>query len=517
MRVACIQQMAQGIAEYDAVFDAMVALTEEAIAGGADLIAQPEAAYPAYFLGIDPAMQKKALARSDDYLKAMASLARRNGVHIVAGVALPVGEEIFNAAILYDDRGIELGRAYKSALWHFDSQWFTPGDSYQAFDTKFGRMGMMICADARLPEIARILALDGAKAIIDIVNLAAAAPQPAGLMNLQYAFMLPVRARENGVWILMPDKVGLEAQTVSYLGRSMVINPMGDIVAEASPDKAEIVYCDIDLNASRPALPERRPALYSALARPTEDLPVHASMHSGIGTFADAEALVTAVQFAADSAGEYVDKAAKFCHAASLLGTRLLCLPPARHGVLADIVGAVQPRLSEGMLAVLAAPQPDGYGAVVCDNGRIYGEFQQTHGAAADAAGEIAVADTPVGKIGAIFNDEAYIPEVSRVSMVLGCEVLIWFDSTPRPMNTKVLQTRAAENKMYVVRVNNSVDEDCAAVVTPDGGIMTTTFVGVEQGASALVLPPLARAKTVVPFTNVVTQRQGPTYGALLR
>ncbi len=516
MKVALIQQQAQGIGEYDAVFANLLALTREAIKGGAELIVQPEAAYPAYFLGIDEAMRDKALARSGEYLETMSALAEEAGVHIVAGAAIREGDLIYNAGIMYDDVGNELGRAYKSNMWHFDAQWFTPGTEYKAFDTKFGRMGIMVCADGRVPEIARILSLDGAKVIIDLVNLTAAAAQPSALMNQQYAFILQVRAMENGSWLLVSDKAGLEAKTASYLGRSMAINPKGEIVADASPDKQEILYVDVDPDAAGNPMPRRRPELYGELVKETEHLPVFADLTSGISNIAEAETYVTAVQFAVENDQEYLEKAKFFCHAARFLGTHLLCLPPMASGEVRGLVAGLQPSLKMGLLVMAGGGLDGGNGAVIFDSEKIYGEFYQTHGDDSVAGKSIVVAATPIGKIAAIFGDEPYVPEVPRVIMLLGCDILVWLDSQPRPMNTKVLQTRAAENKIFMVRVNSRVDGDCANIANPDGAVVTSTFVGAEQGASATLFLPLAKAKSVVPFTSVVTRRLGPTYGALL-
>lgn len=75
------------------------------------------------------------------------------------------------------------------------------------FDTEFGRIGVMICADGRVPEVARMLRLGGAQLILDAVNLVASAEAPDKLTNQQYQFILPIRAWENGVPIAVCGKV----------------------------------------------------------------------------------------------------------------------------------------------------------------------------------------------------------------------------------------------------------------------------------------------------------------------
>lgn len=517
MRVACIQQAARAVWEYDEAFDDMVAQTGQAIDGGAELIVQPEAAYPAYFLGLDDAMRERALARSGEYLRIMAGLAGEKGVHIVACAAVRTGGALYNAAVLYDDGGREIARAYKSVLWHFDAEWFSPGREYKAFDTRFGRMGIMICADGRIPEIARALAQDGAKVIIDPVNLVASAADPKMLMNQQYAFILPVRAMENGAWILMANKAGLEARTVSYLGRSMIIDPRGAVVAEASPDKREIIYHDVDVNAKGEACLARRPELYGELARESRELAVAGGMNGRAAPDA-AETYITAVQFAASDAREYLEKTAFYCRAAAYLGTRLLCLPPmAFAGEVAPVVAGIRPLLKNGLVAAVAGTADGIREAVVFDSEKLYGRLRQTHGPEPRADGPITVLETPAGRIGAVFGEEGYVPEIPRVNMLLGCEILLWFDSGTRPMNAKVVLTRAAENRIFVVRVNPLAAGDSAAIATPDGVTAAAAFAGVEQAVSAMAFLPLARNKNVVPGTNLLSGRRGPDFQALAR
>lgn len=518
MKIACVQQTAQGVAQYNDVIINLGALIKDAAAGGAELIVLPEVAYPAYFLGIDQPKFKEAIAKTDKYLEMVASLAKELSVHIVTGIAICDNDKLYNAAVFYDDNGYELNRVYKSNMWHFDDCWFEPGREFAAFDTKFGRMGMLVCADGRVPEIARILALDGAKVIIDTVNLAAAAADPKMLMNQQYAFILPVRAMENKVWFIVSDKVGLEANTVSYLGRSMVIDPNGNIAVEASTDKQEIIYCNISLDNNTTPNDIRRPILYEELNRETDQLAVTAQLTQGIDDISQGEIMITTTQFAASSDEEYIEKALHYSRAACLLGTKLLCLPPyAGKNEISQLADTLRPHLADGLVIAISGQKTGSVCAVLFDREKTYGELYKTHGDGFKSDELIAIADTPLGKIGAIFDREAYIPEVARVHMLLGCEVLLWFDSKQRSMNSKVMQTRAAENKIFVVRTNSVVTNDTASIVNPDGMVMTSTFTGVEQGVSIMIFRPLAMSKSVVPGTNIVLGRHGGAYSALCK
>ena len=73
------------------------------------------------------------------------------------------GEDVYNSAALVGPNGL-IGKYQKNFLFDFDPFYFTFGTTgYPVFDTPLGRIGMFICADARIPEGARMLALAGAE------------------------------------------------------------------------------------------------------------------------------------------------------------------------------------------------------------------------------------------------------------------------------------------------------------------------------------------------------------------
>ncbi|MCI8597260.1 MAG: hypothetical protein HFJ10_02290 [Lachnospiraceae bacterium] len=515
MKVACVQQRAEGIECHQGIFENLKNLIVEAAQNQADFIVLPECSYPAYFLGINQAECDKALEGAERFLEQIAELAAEHKVYIAAGAAVYEGEKLYNAAYMFDDNGKLVHKTAKSNMWHFDSEWFTPGEEFEVFDTKFGTMGMLVCADGRVPEIARILALKGAKVIIDLVNLTAAAAEPKGLMNQQYEFMLPVRAMENGTWFLVADKAGLEAGAASYLGRSMVIDPKGKIVADASPDKQEILYYEIDLDMYEDKRSGRRPDLYGEMVKETKELPVYELMKRPILDLSATEAYMSMATFSAKTQEEYFEKASHYIHACSYMGTRILCLPQADMEI-EELAKKLQEVLPENLVLVISGMLGGYKSALILDKGQVYGKAYKTHGKDSNPEGDLTVTETTWGRVAVIFDEEAYIPEVPRSCMLKGCEVLIWSDNTARNMDTKVMQTRGAENKIFVIRTSN-VEQDTASAVNPDGRPVTSTFRGMEQVASGMFFLPAARAKAVVPGTDVVLGRIGKAYKDLLK
>ena len=206
----------------------------------------PESSYPGYVL------LKRAnsggFRASELALKKIGDAARRSRIDVCVGLALQ-GDDgaVRNEAVYFDRDGRIVARHAKVFLWNFDRRWFAPGRSVDAFDTAYGRLGMMICADGRMPEIARSLARRGAWLILDPTAWVGRGPRYDRMPNPQVEYMMRVRARENGVWLAAADKVGSELDVVHYVGRSMIVAPDGSTAALAPADRPAIVTADVPL------------------------------------------------------------------------------------------------------------------------------------------------------------------------------------------------------------------------------------------------------------------------------
>jgi N-carbamoylputrescine amidase len=158
--------------------------------------------------------------------------------------------------------------------------YFKPGNvGFPVFNTKYAKVGIQICYDRKFPEGSRILALDGAE-IIFIPTCAATYGDIKGRAD---TWDLPVRARayENGVFVVVPNKAGEERLDTAFgenktrqnMGRSLIINPLGEVTAIGSPDNWEVVMAKVDLDEVHEAqkgLPfwrDRRPSEYGRLVQ----------------------------------------------------------------------------------------------------------------------------------------------------------------------------------------------------------------------------------------------------------
>ncbi len=517
MKIACLQLHAGSVLDHAKTYQKILAKLDEAGQTGADLAVLPECAYPAYFLGLDLPTARKALKHTPNLIQNMAALAVKHDMYIAAGLALERDGELYNSALMLDPEGKVVHTADKSCLWQFDERWFSPGENYGVFQTRHGKMGMMICADARVPEIARILALKGARIIVDPANLAAAATVPQALTNPQVQYLLSARAAENGVWIVMADKVGLEAGFAGYLGSSMVVDPLGEIVARASTDREEILYHELDPElGGQPPGPARRPHLYSLINQDNALLPAVRDLDQAVN-MRDGGVYACAAHFVSPNAAAYLEQAGHFLNCAGLAGSRLILLPQAEFP-LESLVDRLVGNMPDGLLAVLPARDRDGVKAAAAftAGGRL-DRWRKTH---ADPAGEpvsgepFHCLDSGRGKLAVIFDTEAYVPEIARCHMLAGCNLLLWADSCARRMDTKILQTRAAENRIFVVR-SSSAPLDSASLCDCEGRVLAATFPDAPQMTGAMFQYPLSLGKTVAPGTDALFGRRGGSYGML--
>jgi predicted amidohydrolase len=220
----------------------------EAAAGtGAKLLVLPEGSVPGYVLGDEPVEERELATASRD----IAQIARVHACTIVYGGAKIVNGKTFNAAIAVGPTGDELGYAAKQFLWHFDRRWFAPGATLDPIDTPVGKLGLLVCADGRIPTIAATLVDRGAQLLVMPTAWVTSGRDPLALENIQADLMANVRARENGVPFVVANKCGVEAQSVAYCGKSAIIDASGDFIARAGERDEEIVSGTVTIHEQR--------------------------------------------------------------------------------------------------------------------------------------------------------------------------------------------------------------------------------------------------------------------------
>ena len=195
-------------------------------------------------------------------------------------IVVPIYEETipgvyYNTAAVIDADGTYLGKYRKTHIpqvdpGFFEKFFFKPGDSgFPVFETAYVNLGVYICYDRHFPEGWRALALNGAEYI---VNPSATV---AGLSKYLWELEQPASAAANGVFIGAINRVGKEepwADTMGeFYGSSYIVNPRGEIEAQASYDQDELLVHEIDLDMIREVrdtwqfFRDRRPETYDPL------------------------------------------------------------------------------------------------------------------------------------------------------------------------------------------------------------------------------------------------------------
>jgi predicted amidohydrolase len=135
-----------------------------------------------------------------------------------------------------------------------------PGDQIVVTNTDLGKIGFSICYDMRFSEIYKIMALKGAQ----IIFVPAEFTLHTGKDHWEP--LLRARAIENLCYVIAPAQIGVKTTFQTY-GKSMIIDPWGNVIARAS-DKPSVILSEIDLNYLEsvrkqvPSLTNRRPSVY---------------------------------------------------------------------------------------------------------------------------------------------------------------------------------------------------------------------------------------------------------------
>ena len=324
-RAAAVQTLAR-LGDCRHNLDLAESFVGEAVRQGAELIVFPECMNTGYLF--DSLDHAKELAEPIDgmFVSGLGALARKHRIYIASGITEwdPNREKIFNSGVMVDRSGAVVAHYHKQFLATHDQNWFDFGvNGCPVVDTDLGRMGLMICFDGRIPEIARCLALKGAEVIVDMANFFA--------MD-QAEMWGPARAFENGVWLVAATKSGFE-RSIYYPGGSMIVDPQGIVRAMMPYDAHGIIVSDVYPEQSRnkciysnnDKFSDRRPDAYSVLMKSYKDTPV-AAVGSQPIVPSDSTSKVAAVQCHVNSETSVDDVVDMLSHGAKL-GIRIMTLP----------------------------------------------------------------------------------------------------------------------------------------------------------------------------------------------
>ncbi len=238
----------------DENFEVFLKQLEAARAGKPDLFVTPECWLDGYAAAAkDSSVARlRGIAQDPDaspYLARVAKEARERGIMLCFGFTSLEDGKLYNAAGLWDKDGRRIGIYHKTHLQTHDLQ-FTPGASLPCWPTPWGPMGIMICADRRWPETARVLRLQGARLILN---------PSYGMHSEKNEWWMRTRSYENQCFVAFV-----------HPNTAFVADPGGDLAARHVSDQAGILSCEIDLSEAKDDnhLSDRRPELYGILTEP---------------------------------------------------------------------------------------------------------------------------------------------------------------------------------------------------------------------------------------------------------
>ena len=203
---------------------------------------------PSYVVGTTPVPQELIERTRSD----LAALAQRHGATIVYGTARTHEGRQYNSASVLGPDGRDLGFAAKQFLWHFDRKWFEAGGTLDPIDTPVGRLGVLVCADNRIPTIPATLVERGAEVLVMPTAWVTSGRDPGNLENAQADSMINVRAHENGVPFVACNKAGVEEQSVAYCGKSAIVAADGHLIAQAGEREQTVLRGEIEIGAPHP-------------------------------------------------------------------------------------------------------------------------------------------------------------------------------------------------------------------------------------------------------------------------
>lgn len=207
----------------------------------------------------------------------LSKLAAEKKIYLSAGSIPEVDDEgkVYNTAYVFDREGQQIAKHRKVHLFDIDieggqafreSATLSAGNKATVFDTEFCKMGLCICYDIRFPELARLMADQGAKVILC-----------PGAFNLttgpaHWELLFRSRAVDNQVYYIGTSPArDLNASYVAY-GHSLVVDPWGIIVSEMD-ERAHVRVVDIDLDRvdevreQLPLMKHRRKDIYELVAK----------------------------------------------------------------------------------------------------------------------------------------------------------------------------------------------------------------------------------------------------------
>lgn len=233
---------------------------------GAELVCFPEIQLTPFFPQYPGWEVSGYVMREDsEEVRAVAAACREARIFAATNFYLDYDGRRYDTSLLLDDTGAIVGRQKMVHIAQcpcfYEQDYYTPSDEgFRVFDTRLGKIGIVVCFDRHYPESIRTEALRGADLIV--IPTANTRDEPGELFQWE----IRVQAFQNSVYAAMCNRVGSEGE-MCFSGESLVAGPDGALLALAG-QREELLLCDIDpgragrLRAQKPYTALRRPVCY---------------------------------------------------------------------------------------------------------------------------------------------------------------------------------------------------------------------------------------------------------------
>lgn len=289
--VVALVQMACGAIPQTNLNDAL-AKVGEAARRGAKVICLPELFRSHYFCQReDPAWFDLAESVPGPSTDALSEVAKQHNVVVM----VPIFERrtaglYHNSVVVLDGDGSIAGLYRKMHVpddpAYYEKFYFTPGDTgFHAISTSVGKLGVLICWDQWYPEAARLMTLHGAEILFYPTAIGWHPSEKAQEGETQRSAWQTIQrshAIANGVFVAAVNRVGHEKPAeggdgIEFWGSSFICDPLGVVLAEASMEREEILFADVNLSHVEdtrrhwPFLRDRRVDAYGGLTKRFRD------------------------------------------------------------------------------------------------------------------------------------------------------------------------------------------------------------------------------------------------------
>lgn len=259
VKVGLVQMSCSGSKEEN--MQKAIAGIKDAAAKGAQIVCLQELFTSLYFCDVEDyenfKLAEKIPGATTD---ALGQVAASLNVVVIASLFEKRTKGIYhNTTAVIDADGAYLGMYRKMHIpddpAYYEKFYFTPGDlGYKTFDTKFAKIGVLICWDQWYPEAARLTALQGAEILFYPTAIGWATSQDEATNAEQYNAWQTIQrshAVANGVHVVSVNRVGFEQNgDMKFWGGSFVSNPFGTLLYKGSHDNEETEVVEIDTDST---------------------------------------------------------------------------------------------------------------------------------------------------------------------------------------------------------------------------------------------------------------------------